>query len=970
MSYYLGEIRLNKNRSGKSENNGKRKRLSSSLVALALISLLVSAPIMFFSNVAVAAEPTLDSILNDLGFTNIALIDVQTFSPGIYNVTLYAEFAGYHDRNMLSYYPVNTTDFYTIFTGPEGATGNNGGYVEPPLSTNFTADTQFGLSMLTPDHRYFTEHYLNPDYPITHARVYRNLDAPSMLLIGFENFFGQWDRDYNDMVFSLVPVAPLEIINVTRAPETPNYDQSVKISAEVMKGDTDIESVILGYQIESASWINVTMSLEGGFYVANIPAQPYGTTVNYQVYASDEAGYSDVSDLFSYVVGDFVPPVITDVQQVPSAPDPYEFVAVSAKVTEPVNASGVQKATLWFTAAASWASVTMTLNGGVWTGTIPGLTQGVYVKYYIQAFDNAGNDAKTPIFDYSVNVPNVPPVALFSQSASTVYTGEVIDFNASASYDPDGTIVSYEWNFGDGSTDSGVAVSHSYEENGTYSVMLTVTDDDGATGSKTVTITVKNRPPVAKISTSTTILDKEEIVTFDASESYDPDGTIVSYEWNFGDGTTGTGVEVEHAYENDGTYTVTLTVTDNDGATDTATVTKTVRNQSPVASFTESAHTVNTGETIYFDASDSYDPDGTIVSYEWNFGDGTTGTGVTVQHSYSQNGIYTVTLTVTDDDGATDTDEATKTVENQGPVAAFTESAHTVDTDEKIYFDASDSYDPDGTIVSYVWDFGDGTTATGITASHAYAENGSYTVTLTVEDNDGATDSASDTKTVVNKPPVASFTESAHTVDIDETIYFDASDSYDLDGSIVSYSWDFGDGNTATGVEAEHAYQNDGAYTVTLTVTDNDGATDTATATKTVLSKAPVPPVALFTENATLVKTDETIHFNASDSYDPDGTIVSYEWDFGDGTTGTGVEVDHAYTEVGDYTVTLTVTDNDGETDSTTDTITVEESGIDTELESALPLSILSVIILGITALTATILYGLFIRRKKKKKQP
>ena len=158
MSYYLGEIRLNKNRSGKSENNGKRKRLSSSLVALALISLLVSAPIMFFSNVAVAAEPTLDSILNDLGFTNIALIDVQTFSPGIYNVTLYAEFAGYHDRNMLSYYPVNTTDFYTIFTGPEGATGNNGGYVEPPLSTNFTADTQFGLSMLTPDHRYFTEH--------------------------------------------------------------------------------------------------------------------------------------------------------------------------------------------------------------------------------------------------------------------------------------------------------------------------------------------------------------------------------------------------------------------------------------------------------------------------------------------------------------------------------------------------------------------------------------------------------------------------------------------------------------------------------------------------------------------------------------------------------------------------------------------------------------------------------------------
>jgi PKD repeat protein len=1052
MSYYLGEIRLNRNKSGNSEKNGKKsKRLSSSLVALALISLLVSAPVILFSTIAVAAEPSLESILNDLGFPNIALTDTETFSSGMYNITLYAEFAGYNAENVLSHYALNTTDFQTIFTGPEGATGTLGGYIEPPLSKNFTSDSQFGLSMLAPSHRYFTEHYLNPDYPEHHAQVWRNLDAPDMFLIGFENQYGAGDRDYNDMVFSLVPLAPLEIINVTRSPETPNYDQSVKVSAYVMKGYTDIESVILGYQIESASWINVTMSLEGGFYVANIPAQPYNTTVNYKVYASDEGGNKDVSELFTYIVGDFVPPVITNVNHVPSTPDPYEYVTVSAKVTEPANASGVNRATLWFTAAASWASVTMTLDGGLWTGNIPGLTQGIYVRYYVQAFDNAGNDAKSSIFDYMVAVPNIPPVALFSKSASTVFTGDVIDFDASASYDVDGTIVSYSWSFGDGNTGSGVNASHSYVDNGVYTVTLTVTDDDGATGSKTASITVKNRPPVADINTATTILDKEEIVTFNASESYDPDGTIVSYLWNFGDGTTATGVTASHSYPASGEYTVKLTVTDNDGATGSTTVTKTVRNQPPLASFTESAHRVDTDETIFFDATASYDPDGTIVSYSWNFGDGTTGIGVTVQHSYSQDGTYTVTLTVTDNDGATDTAEATKTVLNRSPVASFTESAHTVNTDETIFFDATASYDPDGTIVKYQWNFGDGTTATGVTVSHAYADNGSYTVTLTVTDNDGATDSADDTKTVVNTPPVASFTESAHRVDTDETIFFDATASYDLDGTIVSYSWDFGDGTTGNGVEVEHAYDDDGIYTVTLTVTDDDGATDTAEATKTVNNLGPVaaftesahtvdtgetiyfdasasydpdgtivsyswdfgdgttgtgvevehayeengvytvrltvtdddgatdsatatktglnrPPVALFTENATIVDLGDTIHFDASDSYDPDGTIVKYQWNFGDGTTATGVEVDYTYGEAGNYTVTLTVTDNDGASASATAMKTVQ-AGMEGEIRGALPLSVLSVIILGVAALTATILYGLFIRRKKKNKK-
>jgi len=763
------------------------------------------------------------------------------------------------------------------------------------------------------------------------------------------------------MLFSATACAPPEIISVTRTPETPNYDQSVTVAANVTKGYADIEFVILSYQIDSGSWVNVTMILEGGLYVAGIPAQPYNTAVNYKIYASDTSGRSAVSELFSYIVGDFVPPVISNVVHVPNSPYHYQIVTVSAKVTEPADASGVKNVTLWYTEAGTWAFTDMTLHEGLWTADIPGQSGGLHVKFFVEAFDNAGNNAKTSTFGYTVIIPNIPPIAEFSESASIVYTGEVINFNASDSYDPDGYIASYSWDFGDGTTDSGVTVSHSYVDDGEYSVTLKVVDNRGATDSKTAVKLVKNRPPIASLMGYVVSCEKEEIVTFDASSSYDLDGTIVEYFWDFGDGSTATGVKVSTAYTESGAYTVTLTVTDDDGATDTIATSKIVRNKSPVAIFTESAETVYINETISFNAAESYDPDGTIVNYSWDFGDGNTGTGITVSHAYSDNGFYLVTLTVTDNDGATASAHATKTVMNRPPVASFTETAETVNTDETISFDASDSSDPDGSIVNYSWDFGDGAKGTGVSVQHAYPQDGTYTVTLTVTDDDGATDTTSATKTVLNRIPIASFTESAETVSSGESIHFDASESHDPDGTIVNYLWDFGDGNTAVDVEVDHAYEDDGVYTVTLTVIDDDDATGLATATKNVLNRS---PVASFTENATIVSKDEAIHFDASESHDPDGIIINYLWEFGDGNTAIGVTSDHAYSEDGNYTVTLTVIDDDGASASL-----VAAKIVETETETALPLAILSVIGLGVTALTATLLYGLFIRRKKKKKK-
>ena len=157
-----------------------------------------------------------------------------------------------------------------------------------------------------------------------------------------------------------------------------------------------------------------------------------------------------------------------------------------------------------------------------------------------------------------------------------------------------------------------------------------------------------NQPPTADF--TSTVSDLE--VEFDAGDSEDPDGSITSYAWKFGDGETGTGETTSHTYDEAGDYTVELTVTDNDGATDVVEkdITVTAPNVDPTAEFTWT----NSNLTASFNGVDSDDPDGDIESYAWKFGDNTTGTGISPNHTYAAAGTYQVELTVTDDDGATD----------------------------------------------------------------------------------------------------------------------------------------------------------------------------------------------------------------------------------------------------------------------------------------------------------------------------
>src|SRR6266576_3888557 len=428
-----------------------------------------------------------------------------------------------------------------------------------------------------------------------------------------------------------------------------------------------------------------------------------------------------------------------------------------------------------------------------------------------------------------------------------------------------------------------------------------------------------NQPPTANFTSSCSAL----ACSF-TSTSSDPDGSIASYAWTFGDGATSTAQNPSHTYAAGGTYTVTLTVTDNQGAQSaptSRTLTITAANQSPTAAFTSSCSSLTCNFT-----NTSSDPDGSITLNSWNFGDGQTSTVQNPSHSYGAAGTYTVTLTVTDNQGGTNSvsRNVTVTVPNQPPTANFTSSCSALSCNF-----TSTSSDADGSIASYAWTFGDGGTSTAQNPSHSYAAGGTYTVTLRVTDNQGAqstTTSKSVTVTAPNQPPTANFTSSCSGLSCNLT-----STSSDPDGSISAYSWTFGDGATSTAANPSHTYGSGGTYTVTLRVTDNRGAQSGATS-KSVTVTTP--------NSALVVNAGPDAHaltgllystsFSFSDAT-PNGPW-SYRIAWGDGSVSTGTRtgtgsftVGHTYVILlpRTFTITVTVTDAAGASGSDSKNVSV-----------------------------------------------
>jgi len=276
--------------------------------------------------------------------------------------------------------------------------------------------------------------------------------------------------------------------------------------------------------------------------------------------------------------------------------------------------------------------------------------------------------------------PNQPPVAAATAAPTSGTAPLDVTFDGSGSSDPDGTLVAYQWSFGDGSSASGASVAHTYTAQGTYTATLTVTDDRGATDTDSVQIVVEQDPTkliyVADIAMALAtapggLVAEATVTILDLGGNPRP-GAVVAGTWtgpktSTVSGTTGAdGTVTLTSLKAKGTFTYTFTVTDvaatgytydpglNVETSDSISSGETP-NQPPKANIVAAPTSGPAPLTVDFDGTGSSDPDGQVVAYAWSFGDGTSGTGATAQHVYQSDGTYTATLTVTDDKGATGT---------------------------------------------------------------------------------------------------------------------------------------------------------------------------------------------------------------------------------------------------------------------------------------------------------------------------
>jgi chitinase len=314
--------------------------------------------------------------------------------------------------------------------------------------------------------------------------------------------------------------------------------------------------------------------------------------------------------------------------------------------------------------------------------------------------------------------------------------GGTIAFDSAGSSDADGNIASYAWDFGDGGSSTQASPSHSYASAGNYSVSLTVTDNEGASASASTSATISADPGDPNDCNAAVYMAGTQYAAGDivqnAGQAYRCDiagWCSSSASWAY---EPGNGAHWQDAWSQ----------TDSCGDPNT--------NVAPTAQ-ANGPYSGSAGGSITFSSNGSSDSDGSISAYRWDFGDSTTSTAANPSHSYSDAGTYQVTLTVTDNAGATDADSANVTVvaadQNQPPVAQINGPFNT-DANTSISLSSAGSADPDGNVVGYSWNFGDGNSSTAANPSHSYNSDGQYTITLTITDDEGATDSVTTTATV------------------------------------------------------------------------------------------------------------------------------------------------------------------------------------------------------------------------------
>jgi len=372
-------------------------------------------------------------------------------------------------------------------------------------------------------------------------------------------------------------------------------------------------------------------------------------------------------------------------------------------------------------------------------------------------------------------VLNTPPVANMGSIPDSVnildtYTHDLVlgvtherenpsvEFDASASSDPDGDTLSFLWDFGDDETSTDAVVNHTYDSQDTFVITLTVKDSNNAETVATKEDFIVNAPPAIqdfsmKIDGNNVAADavpSGETISFEAvALDNQPEDGVLTYEWKFGDQSSGVSATPTHKFNDPGMYTINLTCSDEmDASTLIIMDIEVIQgNLAPIA-FIGSERKVNITQEITFNGNWSFDPEDDLngnnmmdgdevnnLEYRWEFGDGSTSNDVSPTNSWDEAGVYEVKLTVTDPNDATAIDTVNFTV-NTPPIAAFTADPEegNIEGDE-IAFDASDSSDEDeDDNLTYTWDFGDDNSDDEMETTHTYSSAGEYTVELNVTD--------------------------------------------------------------------------------------------------------------------------------------------------------------------------------------------------------------------------------------------
>ena len=547
--------------------------------------------------------------------------------------------------------------------------------------------------------------------------------------------------------------------------------------------------------------------------------------------------------------------------------------------------------------------------------------------------------------DVTVTSPsNLPPVAGFTYSCDQ----NVCVFDGRSSTDENPTTLTYSWTYGTQGTGSGPLPTKVFTAPSPagqpFQVTLTVRDEwtltnTSAPQSVTIVEPASNVAPVPTFTQSCTGLSCSVSSQGTADPNvWGPANTpdTIAYSWNWGDGTAlSTGASPSHTYAAAGAYTITLTTTDGWGkaasTTRNVTLTEPASNQPPSVAFTASCPTYTTCQ--FNSAPGTVDPDGDVIRYSWNFGDGGTSTSAAPSRTYAAPGTYTVVLTATDVWGkfATATQAVTMTepAGNSGPTANIASATCTA---LSCAMSSTGTSDPEGhTIKGYSWNWGDGTAlSTGASPTHVYATPGTYTITLTVTDSwnrAGApvTREVTMTEPAGNQGPTAVIPAPTCT-STNTTCAFTSTGTADPEGHTpLRYSWNWGDGTpVSTTASGSHVFPVAGTYTVTLTVSDAWGRAGNPVTREVTTSPEPAGnegPTVTFPQP---VCTGLSCSVSSTGTTDPHG-IRSYSWNWGDGTAlSTGASPSaHVYAAAGTYTITLVVTDNWGRTTTVTRGVTV-----------------------------------------------